>query len=48
MKETSPEEVLRAAKDEEEAKRKHHRRQEKTLFEKRGFSFEGQEYDAYS
>lgn len=47
MKEVSVEEVLVAAKGEEDAKRLFQQRKDKVLHEARGFSSEGQEYDAY-
>jgi hypothetical protein len=47
MKEVSPEEALMAAKDEEDAKKVSQRRKDEVLHAVRGFSSEGQEYDAY-
>jgi hypothetical protein len=48
MREASVEEVLAIAKQEEEAKRAFQQKKEKTLYTQRGFSSEGQDYDAYS
>lgn len=48
MREASVEEVLAAAKQEEDAKRAYQQKKEKTLHIQRGFSSEGQDYDAYS
>lgn len=42
------EEVLAVATQEEEAKRGHQTKKEKVLHTQRGFSSEGQDYDAYS
>lgn len=48
MREAPVEEVLALAKQEEDSKRTFQQKKEKVLHEQRGFSSEGQEYDAYS
>lgn len=48
MREASVDEVLAAAKEEEEAKKTYQKRKEQVLHDKRGFSSEGAEYDAYT
>lgn len=48
MKEASPEEVLLALREEEDARKLLLQRKDKLLHETRGFSSEGQEYDAYA
>lgn len=47
MAEVSPEVVIEAAKAEEDAKKAYTQRKDRALFEQRGFSAEGMEYDAY-
>ena len=47
MKEVSVGEVLEAARSEEDAKRGFQQRKDTILHEVKGFSSEGQEYDAY-
>jgi hypothetical protein len=48
MREASVEEVLAASKAEEDAKKEYQKKKEQVLHEKRGFSSEGAEYDAYT
>ena len=48
MREASVDEVLSAVKEEEEAKKTYQKRKEQVLHDKRGFSSEGAEYDAYT
>lgn len=48
MREASVEEVLAAAKEEEDSKKVYQKKKEQVLHDKRGFSSEGAEYDAYT
>lgn len=48
MRQATVEEVLAAAKAEEDAKKVYQKQKEQVLHDKRGFSSEGAEYDAYT
>lgn len=48
MRQASVDEVLAAAKAEEDAKKVYQKQKEQVLHDKRGFSSEGAEYDAYT
>lgn len=48
MQQASVEDVLAASKEEEESKKVYQKRKEQVLHDKRGFSSEGAEYDAYT